>query len=162
MKDVRRVAAGSAGDAVAILLEAAAHFAARGIEVWTADELHEADFAAAASAGELYLGYAGRHAVATMLLQSADPVYWPEAAPGSALYIHKVAVRRAAAGGGWLNQLIGHAVREALLREVPFLRLDTLEGPVLRSLYERLGFAALVEPPIEARGRRLIRMERRL
>jgi GNAT superfamily N-acetyltransferase len=160
--DVRCVGPASAGDAVSILREAAAHFAKRGIDVWTGDELRDADFIAAASAGHLYLGYAGAQAVATMLLQPADLLYWPEAKAGSGLYIHKVAVRRAAAGRGWLARLIDHAVSEAVARGVPFLRLDTLEGPTLRSFYERLGFSALNEPPIEARGRRLIRMERRL
>lgn len=159
---VRRVGPDAAGNAVSILREAAQHFADRGIEVWTGDELREADFVAAANAGELYLGYAGAHPVATMLLQPADLLYWPEAEPRSALYIHKVAVRRAAAGRGWLKRLIEHAASEGVARCVPFLRLDTLEGPTLRSLYERLGFAALSEPPIVARGRRLIRMERRL
>lgn len=160
--EVRRVGPDAAGIAVSIVREAAQHFADRGIEVWTGAELREADFIAAANAGELYLGYAGAEAVATMLLQPADRLYWPESEPGSALYIHKVAVLRAAAGGGWLNRLVGHAACEAVARSVPFLRLDTLEGPKLRSLYERLGFAALREPPIVARGRRLIRMERRL
>jgi len=159
---IRRAGPRAAADAVSILREAAQHFAKRGIYVWTGDELRDDDFIAAASAGELYLGYTGAQAVATMLLQPADLLYWPEAAAGSALYIHKVAVRRAAAGRGWLERLIDHAVSEAVARGLPFLRLDTLEGATLRSLYEGLGFSALNEPPIVVGGRRLIRMEKRL
>ena len=162
MHEIRRVGPEAADDAVSILREAARRVAERGIDVWTTDELRAADFAAAASAGELYLGYTGLEAVATMLLQTVDLVYWPQAEPGTALYVHKVAVRRSAAGCGWLRRLIDYAAGEAVARGVPFLRLDTLEGPTLRCLYEGLGFAALMEPPIQVRGRRLIRMERRL
>lgn len=160
--ELRRAGTAGAADAVAILREVAAHFARRGSVVWTQDELREADFVAAARAGELILGYSGGHAAATMLLQFADPLYWPDAAPNTALYVHKVAVKRAFAGQGWLNRLVAFAADEATARGVPHLRLDTLAGPALRPLYERLGFAALDEPPIRVAGRCVIRMERRL
>jgi len=160
--EIRRSGPEAAAEAVSILREAAAHFAQRGIEVWTEDELREDDFAAAARAGELIVGYTGALAAATMLLQPADLLYWPAAAPQSALYVHKVAVRRAFAGRGWLERLVAFAASEAGARGLPFLRLDTLEGPTLRALYERFGFVALAEPPIVVRGRRLIRMQRRL
>lgn len=152
----------AAADAVAILREAAAHFEARGIEVWTQGELHEADFALAARAGELVMGHTDGDVAATMLLQPLDLLYWASAAPNTALYVHKVAVRRAFAGRGWLERLVDFAAAEARARGLPYLRLDTLEGPVLRSLYERLGFVALPGPSIPVRGRRLILMERRL
>ncbi len=160
--EVRRVGRDGAPAAVAIVREAAAHFAERGADIWTPDELREADFLAAADAQELVLGYTDARPAATMLLQAADPLYWPNAAPGSALYVHKVAVRRSFAGGGWLDRLIGYAAGEAREHGCRYLRLDTLEGPTLRSLYERLGFTALREPPLVVRGRPLIRMERRL
>src|SRR5712671_667204 len=85
----------AAAAAVAILREATEHFARRGIVVWTREELRESEFVAAAAAGELVLGYCGEEPAATMLLQTLDPRYWPEAAAGTALYVHKVAVRRA-------------------------------------------------------------------
>ena len=157
---MRRVHAENAAEAVAILREAAAWAAARDAPVWTPDELRVEDFAAAARAEELVLGYAGATAAATMLLQAADPVYWPEAAPGSALYVHKVAVRRAYAGQRWVDRLIEFAAADARRRHIGRLRLDTMLRPPLRALYERLGFTVIPEEPLLMRGRRMIRMER--
>jgi len=97
-----------------------------------------------------------------MLLQPDDRTYWPEAAPGTALYIHKVGVRRAFAGRGWLRRLVDFAADDARSRGLGRLRLDTLPGPALQSLYEGLGFSALVEPPYRVAGRTVIRMERLL
>ena len=157
---VRRAVSTESGDALALLLEAAAWAAARGIDLWRRAELREDDFAAAARARELILGYADTEPVATMLLQSSDSVYWPDAAPGSALYIHKVAIRRAYAGQGWLSRLIAFAVDDARERGIARLRLDTILHPKLQSMYERHGFSVLAEEPLLVAGRRMIRMER--
>jgi GNAT superfamily N-acetyltransferase len=160
--ELRRVFdAASATRALAILREAAAWAAQAGIGVWSQEELRETDFLAAAAAGELVLGFERGEAAATMLLQTADPVYWPEAEPNSALYIHKVAVRRASAGCGWLPRLIEFAERDARGRGLPLLRLDTIYRPKMQAMYERFGFVLLVEEPLLRYGRRVIRMERR-
>ena len=157
---VQRVGAEAAAEAVAILHEAAAWAAARNAPVWTPDELRIDDFRVAANAEELVVGYAGSTPAATMLLQAADRVYWPEAAPGSALYVHKVAVRRAYAGQQWVDRLIEFAAADARRRKIGRLRLDTILRPALRSLYERLGFTVIPEEPLMMRGRPMIRMER--
>lgn len=148
--------------ALEILREAAAWAEARGMSVWARHDLLETDFTIAADAGELVLGYAGSEPVATMLLQVSDALYWPEAAPGSALYVHKVAIRRAAAGQGWLERLIGFADDEARARGIRFLRLDTVPRPVMQAMYERLGFAVVdAQPPI-VKGRPMLRMQKAL
>jgi GNAT superfamily N-acetyltransferase len=159
---VRREGASAAVQAVAILLEATAWGAAQGFDVWSPADLRLDPFAAAARAGELVIGYAGSTPAATMLLQPADPVYWPEAEPGTALYIHKLAVRRAFAGQGWLTRLFEFAATEARARGIHCLRLDTVLGPKLQSIYEAHGFSLLVEKPKLVNGRQMIRMERRL
>ena len=159
---VRRVSVAGARDAVAILREAAAWAAARGVDVWTAQELRDEDFERAAEARELVIGYADATAAATMLLQTADPIYWPEAAPDSAIYLHKIAVRRAFAGRRWLSRLIEFAAADAKEKGIALLRLDTLSRPELQSLYERHGFSVLPEAPLLMRGRLMIRMERAL
>ena len=84
-----------ARDAVSILKEAAAWALSQGIVVWRTDELREEDFREAALLGELVMGFNDGQAVATMLLQSSDPIYWPEIAPSTSLFLHKIAVRRA-------------------------------------------------------------------
>jgi GNAT superfamily N-acetyltransferase len=159
---VVRVGPEFAGEALGILREAAAWALGRGVDVWADAELREQDFLAAAKLGQLLMGFCGNRSLATMLLQSSDPVYWPDAAPHTALYLHKIAVRREFAGHGWLTRLIDFAVNDARDRGVRWLRLDTLYQSPLEGLYARHGFAALHEPPIVMGGRLMIRMEREL
>jgi len=159
---VRCVGAQYAADAVSILREAAQWALCRGIEVWTLAELREQDYVEGARLQQLVMGFEQDQAVATMLLQPTDPLYWPEISAGTSLYLHKIAVRRAHAGRGWLARLVHFAVEDARRRGIGWLRLDTLHRPPLRLLYERLGFAAVDEPPLTIRGRQMIRMERAL
>ncbi len=157
---VRLALVAEAREAVTIIREAAAWAAARGTEVWAAHEIRDAAFEEAACRAELVIGYAGAAPVATMLLQTEDPVYWPQEAPACALYLHKVAIRRAFAGQGWLDRLIGFAVQVATQKDIARLRLDTILRPKLQSLYERHGFRRLAEEPLLIGGRQMIRMER--
>jgi len=157
---IRRVGAEYAQDAVCILREAAAWALSRGIVVWRTDELREQDFREAALLGELVMGFSDGLAVATMLLQSSDPLYWSEIAPDTSLFLHKIAVRRAHAGRGWLGRLVGFAIEDAQRRDLGWLRLDTLYGTPLRHLYEQHGFSVIDEPPVMHLGRAMIRMER--
>lgn len=157
---VRRVTVTEALDALAITREAAAWASERGIDVWSAHELRPEVFEEAARKAELVIGYADTTPAATMLLQTADPVYWPEDPPASALYLHKVAVRRAFAGQSWLARLIDFAVRDATSKRIPVLRLDTMLRPKLQSIYEHHGFRVLSEAPLLVAGRQMIRMER--
>jgi GNAT superfamily N-acetyltransferase len=159
---IRRVPVAAAREALAIIREAAAWATARGTGVWELPELCEDAFEAAARRSELVVGYAGETPAATMLLQTEDPVYWPDEAPGSALYVHKVAVRRAYAGQSWLARLIDFAVEDATRNGIPRLRLDTILRPRLQSLYEQHGFRLIQEPPLLIAGRSMIRMERDL
>src|SRR5262249_50380423 len=126
---VRRVVATEAAVAIHILREAAAWAAARGSGVWTLDELDTATFVAAAHAQELVIGYTDATPAATMLLQVEDRIYWPESPAGIALYVHKVAVRRAFAGQGWLGRMIEFASEEASALGIHRLRLDTVLRP---------------------------------
>lgn len=135
---------------------------ARGTAVWELNELRLEPFEEAARKSELVIGYADESPAATMLLQTEDRLYWPGEAPGAALYLHKVAVRRAYAGQSWLSCLIAFAVDEATRLGIGRLRLDTILRPMPRSLYEQRGFQALVEPPLLVAGRQMIRMERTL
>lgn len=160
--NVIRVGPEFAGEALGILREAAAWALGRGVDVWTDAQLREQDLLAAADLGQLLMGFSGDRSAATMLLQSSDPVYWPDAAPHTALYLHKIAVRREFAGRGWLTRLIDFAVSDARDLGIRRLRLDTLCRSPLEGLYVRHGFVALNEPPIVVGSRLMIRMEREL
>ena len=158
--NVIRVGPEFADEALGILREAAAWALGRGVDVWADAELRGWDFLAAAELGQLVMGFNGERSAATMLLQSSDPVYWPDAAPHTALYLHKIAVRREFAGHGWLTRLIEFAVNAARDHGARWLRLDTLCRSPLEGLYAKHGFAALNEPPIVMGTRLMIRMER--
>ena len=135
--------AASAADvaaAVGVVREAAAWLAETGRALWLADEIDAAHFEAAAARGELYVGVAGDGVVATMLLQPLDPLFWPEAAAGEALYVHRLAVRRMVAGQGVSTAMLDFAAGECRRRRIPRLRLDCEPRPALRAIYERHGF----------------------
>jgi GNAT superfamily N-acetyltransferase len=157
---VIRVGPEFAAQALRVLREAAAWAISRGVEVWTDAELREQDFVTAAGLGQLVMGFCGGRPAAAMLLQPSDAVYWPNAAPHSALYLHKIAVLREFAGRGWLTRLIDFAANEARDRGIPHLRLDTLCKSPLQDLYARHGFALVDEAPLVVHGRLMIRMER--
>jgi GNAT superfamily N-acetyltransferase len=157
---IRRVGAEYANEAVSILREATAWALSRGIVVWRTDELRERDFREAALQGELVMGFNDGQAVATMLLQGSDPIYWPEIPPNTSLFLHKIGVRRAHAGRGWLGRLVEFADQNARRLDIRWLRLDTLHGSPLRHLYEHHGFSVIDEPPVIHLGRQMIRMQR--
>jgi ribosomal protein S18 acetylase RimI-like enzyme len=95
----------------------------------------------------LYLVWVGDRPVATFSLLESDALYWPSAGD-DALYLHRFAVSRDAAGAG--RHAIEWAVGEARRRGREYIRLDCLAGnPGIRRYYERLGFAAVDETVIE-------------
>jgi GNAT superfamily N-acetyltransferase len=90
--------------------------------------------------GELYMVDVDGETVATLTLLWDDPAFWGERPP-DAVYLHKLAVRRAFAGRGigaavveWVDQHAASAGRA-------FVRLDCKQDdPGIRGYYERLGF----------------------
>lgn len=95
------------------------------------------------AAGGLYLAWRGDDAVATISLLERDPIFWPEAG-NEALYIHRFAVRRSAAGAG--RSAVLWSIGEARRRRRRFVRLDCLEdNPGIRGYYESFGFVAVDE-----------------
>ncbi|HXI76626.1 MAG TPA: GNAT family N-acetyltransferase [Steroidobacteraceae bacterium] len=157
---VRRVGEEFSAEALVILQEAATWAMDRGLDVWTIAELRAQDFVAAARAQQLVMGFSGVRPAAAMLIQTSDPIYWPEAAPNSSLFLHKIAVRREFAGQQWLRRLIEFAVADARDRGMGWIRLDTLFQSRLQGLYEALGFTVVQEPPLLIEKRLMIRMQR--
>jgi hypothetical protein len=99
------------------------------------------------AAGGLHLVWQGSHALATFSLLERDLLYWP-AAGADALYLHRFAVRRVAAGAG--RHAVLWSLREAHRRGRPFVRLDCLaENPGIRRYYERFGFTEVGERTID-------------
>ena len=76
-----------------------------------------------------------------MRLTAADPLFWPEAPHGEALYLHRLAVRRSVSGGRASSALLRWDLAHAGAQPVHFLRLDCeASRAALRRVYERFGF----------------------
>jgi GNAT superfamily N-acetyltransferase len=125
-----------------ILTEAAVWLCDRGMPLWAPDEVTACLVAPEVESGRYLLAWLGGVAVGTMRLTPSDPVFWPEAAPGEALYLHRLAVRRAASGGQVSSALLRAAVAAAVARGARYLRLDCETSRLgLRGVYERFGFS---------------------
>jgi len=145
--------------ALLILREASRWVSRRGLPGWSEAELQATDLPHHSAAGALILGFADKSPVACMLLQRSDPIYWPRATPGCALYLHKLAVRRAHAGRGWGSRMIAWAKAEARRQHIKRVRLDTWADSRLTEFYAAHGFR-LIDRLAERRdGMGMCRME---
>jgi len=125
-----------------ILTEAALWLRDRGIPWLLPEEVTASRLGPEVQAGLFFLAWSGRVAVGTMRLTPSDPLFWPEAEPGEALYLHRLAVRRAAAGGRVSSALMSWARSRAGAQGARYLRLDCeASRGRLRAVYERFGFA---------------------
>jgi GNAT superfamily N-acetyltransferase len=112
--------------------------------MWEAHELTVQALLRDYERDDVHLAGVGGEAVATVFLLSRDDVFWPDSPPGEALFVHKLAVRRAWAGRGVPARLVGWADAVARARGARFLRLDCDgERPRLLEVYERLGFRCI-------------------
>lgn len=109
--------------------------------LWRPDQLTPERAEPDVRAGWFFLAWDEAEAVGTMRLAPSDPRFWPDAATGEALYLHRLAVRRAVAGGAVSSALLAWAAERAATRGIPFLRLDCdAARERLRGVYERFGF----------------------
>ena len=149
-----RVAASREADVSAsIIEEVAAWGVSTGFPSWTpgsftgVDSVGMSRLRSDIAAGGLYLVWRGDGAVATFSLLERDPIYWPFAGD-EALYLHRFAVRRMAAGAG--SHAVAWCLREASRRGRSLVRLDCLaDNPGIRRYYERHGFTAVDETVID-------------
>jgi GNAT superfamily N-acetyltransferase len=125
-----------------VLTEAALWLRESGRELWAPEDVSASRVASDVHAGLYVLAWSGPAAVGTMRLTPSDPTFWPEAARGEGLYLHRLAVRRAVSGGQVSSALLSRAAATAVARGMRYLRLDCEASRVsLRRVYERFGFA---------------------
>jgi GNAT superfamily N-acetyltransferase len=113
--------------------------------------------------GQMLTARAGGQIAGVMIILPEDPHFWPDRPPGEALYLHKLAVRRAYAGTSVPTALMEYAAGLASAQDRRLLRLDC--DPPLSRFYQGLGFQAVDEIDVrhpEAGPMRVARMERRL
>jgi GNAT superfamily N-acetyltransferase len=83
-----------------ILREAAQWLTERGDPLWRDDELKPERIAAEVERGLYFLAATADDVIATFRYQLEDPEFWPDLPAGEAAYVHRLAVRRHAAGAG--------------------------------------------------------------
>jgi len=97
-------------------------------------------------ASDFKIAMLGGIPAACMAIVDYCPLIWPDIEKGQSLFIHKLAVKRFAAGKGLSDSLITHAKKMCKDKGIYALRLDCdKDRPKLRSLYERNGFICVAE-----------------
>ena len=134
------------GQVVELLEEAAAWTSDMGLQSWSPGSFRDPEgrggkeIRRSIEEENVYICFVENLPVGTVTLQPNDPVFWPNASD-DALYVHKLAVKRSAAGMGLGAAIITWADLQAHHRGKHFLRLDTLSSNApLRRYYEQLGF----------------------
>lgn len=123
-----------------ILNEAAQWMTDRGIRQWQVGSFTVNRIADSIRRGEVYLARQNDLAVGTLTVQWHDPEVWGER-PNDAVYVHKLAVRRAAAGQGLGVRLLRWAEQLAAEAGKSFVRLDCQGTNMpLRRFYAQAGF----------------------
>jgi GNAT superfamily N-acetyltransferase len=137
MTEFQIAAPGQAGDVLSVLNEAADWLRARGISQWP-ERFDPSWVDDAIHRGETWLVRVDGMLSGTVTLDWSDPV-WSDAG-GAAAYVHRLAVRRQAAGLGAV--ILAWAADTARQRGCQALRLDCVAfNPRLRAYYEAAGFA---------------------
>jgi GNAT superfamily N-acetyltransferase len=138
---VRLAAPHEAGSVRAILMEAAAFAATRGMPMWRIGELDQHRIATEVEQGLFFLAWCNGEAAGTVKFQLDDPEFWPDRPDERAAYIHRLGIRRRFAGGLVSRALLDWAVAHARELNRQLLRLDCdAERASLRTIYERFGF----------------------
>jgi ribosomal protein S18 acetylase RimI-like enzyme len=128
--------------ASSIMCEAALWLKEQGMTLWFPDELGSERLQPFIDAGELYLVMMQGHPVGTVIYQHSDRLFWPDMPEGDAAYIHKITVKRSAAGQGLVPLVIAWARQKAQREGRRYLRLDTeASREKLCALYESAGFS---------------------
>lgn len=139
--EISRALPGDIESVSSILLEAADWLRERQIPMWRADELSRERIAADVDAGYFFLARCGTEVAGTIKFQWQDALFWPDTPAEEAAFVHRLAVRRAFAGGEFSALLLRWAATRAAGAGRRFLRLDCeASRPRLRAVYERFGF----------------------
>ncbi len=133
---------------VAMLNDAGAGLAAKGIDQWEPGRFSREGSAAAIKRGEVYvasLGGKGGEIVGTLRLQWTDDLFWGTQADDAG-YVHALCVKYAYAGHQIGLGLLRWAENQAAKAGRKFLRLDCMAAnPALRNYYLKAGFTFVDE-----------------
>ncbi|MEA4831152.1 MAG: GNAT family N-acetyltransferase [Oscillospiraceae bacterium] len=129
-----------------ILMDAFIWLDGIGKPLWSKEQISWARLSRDFTPSDFYIAFMDGASVGCMALIDYDQNFWPDVKKGQSLFIHKLAVKRVAAGQGVSSALIDFAKNECIKRRIPALRLDTHALiPKLRAVYERNGFTLVEE-----------------
>jgi GNAT superfamily N-acetyltransferase len=147
-------------DADALIHEAADWLIAKGEPLWGPAETSFAELERVTRAGELVMGHLAGEAASCMYLHDDDRLFWPEAAPGEAFYVHRLAVARKFAGRGFALSMLRWAENEVRAQGRTSLRLDCEPREKLLALYRSAGFVPVDSKPIQVGPHFVVRHEK--
>jgi GNAT superfamily N-acetyltransferase len=125
----------------AILREAAVWLEQRGMPLWQASTFEPDHLMPDVADGQYLLARWYGLPAGVFKYQREDPLIWPDALPGEAAYVHRVAIRRSYAGSELSAVLLQAAAERARREGCRYLRLDCVSSRLrLRAIYERCGF----------------------
>lgn len=155
-----KVIRGKVDDAVNVLREVALWGREAGLTVWKDENLTREKLMQGVNEEDFCVGQVDGANACCMIFPWVDRLFWPEAKPYEAGYVHKLCVRRAYSGNKLSLKLIEFAIAECRRKNVRYLRLDTRwDNKRLCSLYESYGFKITGKTTIESTEFALSQME---
>lgn len=117
-------------------------------KLWDASSFALPEIARKVRRSDVVVLEADHEIAACMYVEKNDDIFWPDALPGEALYLHKIAVDRPYAGLGFSRLLIDWAAQYAERNGCRFLRLDCAPRPKLVHVYMDAGFHRVGEDSV--------------
>lgn len=112
-----------------------------GQSLWSAETVTWEALSKKHKIGDFYIAYMDGKPSGCMAIIDYDPFFWPDVKKGESLFVHKVAVTKAARKSGVSDALINNFKEQGALRGVSAVRLDFhAKRSRVRAFYERHGF----------------------
>lgn len=129
-----------------ILLDALNWLNEMGQPLWKAEDVKWDALAKSYRIEEFYIASLDSKPAGCFVLLDYDPFFWPDVKKSEALFIHKLAVTKAARKQGIGNALMDYSKEEAGRRHISSVRLDCHQHrDKLRAFYEKQGFVCVDE-----------------
>ena len=130
---------GNKKEAISIMQEAAHWLVDIGQPMWDDEDLSSETLNNPFD--EFLVMWEDKNSIASMILSYEDKIFWPNIAPNTSGFIHKLSIRRDYASKGYAKILVEHAKKLCANKSIKYLRLDCdphREG--LLNFYKACGF----------------------
>jgi GNAT superfamily N-acetyltransferase len=138
---IRKSQESDAENVSSILLEARNWLVSIGRPLWKVEELSPEHLRPEVAAGLFGIATVNGEPVGCVRFQTEDKLFWPDVPQDESAFIHRLAVRRNAAGGAVSSALIEWAKNQAMKLGKKYLRLDCDAKTIkLCQVYEKANF----------------------